>query len=185
MVSKNVTREELFALVWERPATEVARELGISNVALGKLCRQLQVPKPPWGYWARVKAGWTPRRPPLAAFRAEVELRDGGRRHKGSQHGRDISVWLSPMQRKFLKRALQELADASVDVTECNLAYDGIRAVGPELAAQIVILVQNRYEKWVEQGASTGPFQYILDRVRCNDVTEIGQRTLDSVVAPG
>ncbi len=26
-----LTREELFALVWERPATEIARELGISD----------------------------------------------------------------------------------------------------------------------------------------------------------
>ena len=29
------------------------------------------------------------------------------------------------------------------------------------------------------------PFQYILHRVRCNDVTGIGERSLDSVVAPG
>ena len=29
------------------------------------------------------------------------------------------------------------------------------------------------------------PFQDILDRVRCNDVTEIGERTLDSIVTPG
>jgi len=41
------SREELFALVWERPSTEVAHELEISDVALGKLCRRLQVPKPP------------------------------------------------------------------------------------------------------------------------------------------
>jgi len=59
------SREELFALVWERPATEVARALGISDVALGKLYRRLQVPKPPRGYWARVASGKTPRRPPL------------------------------------------------------------------------------------------------------------------------
>ncbi len=54
------SREELFALVWERPATEVARELGISDVALGKLCRRLQVLKPPRGYWARVASGKAP-----------------------------------------------------------------------------------------------------------------------------
>ncbi len=29
------------------------------------------------------------------------------------------------------------------------------------------------------------PFQDILNRVRCNDVTEIGECALDSVVAPG
>ncbi len=30
----------------------------------------------------------------------------------------------------------------------------------------------------------TIPFQYILDRIRCDDVTEIGEYALDSVVAP-
>ncbi|MCP5409750.1 MAG: hypothetical protein H6963_10685 [Chromatiaceae bacterium] len=59
------------------------------------------------------------------------------------------------MQDEFLKRALQELAEADVDATECVLAYDGIRALAPGLAAQILILVQNRYEKWVEQRATT------------------------------
>ena len=32
---------------------EVAKELGISDVAVGKLCARLQVPKPPRGYWKR------------------------------------------------------------------------------------------------------------------------------------
>ena len=57
MNNSELSREELFTLIWERPATEVAKELGISDVALGKLCRRLQVPKPPRGYWARVQAG--------------------------------------------------------------------------------------------------------------------------------
>ncbi len=35
----------------------------------------------------------------------------------------------------------------------------------------------------LRRGFDTMPFQYILDRVRCDDVTEIGQRALDSVVA--
>ena len=42
-----LSREELFVLVWERPAEEVTRELGISGVALAKRCKKLQVPKPP------------------------------------------------------------------------------------------------------------------------------------------
>lgn len=47
------TREELFTLVWERLGTEVARELGLSIIALGKICRRLQVPKPTKGYWKK------------------------------------------------------------------------------------------------------------------------------------
>ena len=34
---QKVTREELFVMVWERPATEVARELGLSDVGLASV----------------------------------------------------------------------------------------------------------------------------------------------------
>jgi hypothetical protein len=75
MARCEVSREELFAMVRERPTETVAKELGISGVALGKLCMRLQVPKPPRGYWARVESGQTPRRPALPAFREEMERR--------------------------------------------------------------------------------------------------------------
>ena len=45
MVRRGGSREELFAMVWERSAEVVAKELGVSGVALGKLCARLQVPK--------------------------------------------------------------------------------------------------------------------------------------------
>lgn len=35
------SREELFALVWEKSTSEIARELGLSDVAIGKLCTKL------------------------------------------------------------------------------------------------------------------------------------------------
>src|SRR5262245_60827017 len=72
---REIPREELFAWVWEQPTQEVAKELGVSDVAIGKLCTRLQVPKPPRGYWAKVQSGQMPRRPPLGAFREELERR--------------------------------------------------------------------------------------------------------------
>lgn len=137
------SREELFALVWEHPATEVACELGISDVALGKLCQRLQVPKPPRGYWARVASGKTPRKPPLPAYRTEIE----GRLRK--QVKSKSQVPLSKLQLEFLRYALDELAGSGADTKACELAYDGIRSIPPELAAQILIVLQTRYEKWL------------------------------------
>jgi hypothetical protein len=137
------SREELFALVWERPAKEVARELGISDVALGKMCRKLQVPKPPRGYWAKIAAGRKPMQPPLRAYREELE-----KQYK-NQIASNTLIRLSKLQREFLKFALDELVTTGVDAGECELAYDGIRAISPELAAQILIVLQTRYEKWV------------------------------------
>ena len=50
-MQKEVSREELYELVWSKPMTHLALELGISDVMIGKLCKQLDVPRPPRGYW--------------------------------------------------------------------------------------------------------------------------------------
>lgn len=39
-------REELYAEVWEMPLVKVAAKYDISAVALGKVCRKLQIPLP-------------------------------------------------------------------------------------------------------------------------------------------
>lgn len=62
-------RSELYELVWSKPVTEVAAEFGISDVALAKRCRALNIPLPWRGYWAKVQAGQSPRRTPLRPFR--------------------------------------------------------------------------------------------------------------------
>ncbi|MGE0667845.1 MAG: hypothetical protein AB7O49_14920 [Sphingomonadales bacterium] len=51
------TRRELYDLVWARPMTKVAADLGISDVALGKICIRHRIPVPGRGYWAKVAVG--------------------------------------------------------------------------------------------------------------------------------
>ena len=58
-------RATLYEQVWSQPAQEVAKTYGISGVRLGKVCRILEVPVPPRRYWARVRSGYTVRRPAL------------------------------------------------------------------------------------------------------------------------
>lgn len=60
-----ITREELFRQVWEKPMTEVAKRFGISDVGLKKACKRLEVPSPPRGYWARLHAGYEPKKSKL------------------------------------------------------------------------------------------------------------------------
>lgn len=60
-----LAREDLYELVWSKPMTELAKDLGLSDVALAKRCRKLGVPVPGRGYWARVAAGQKPHRPKL------------------------------------------------------------------------------------------------------------------------
>lgn len=45
------TAEELRTLVWSKPITQLAADLGVSDVAIHKWCRQLGVEKPPKGYF--------------------------------------------------------------------------------------------------------------------------------------
>lgn len=63
-------RERLYQEVWTEPTQKVAARYGISDVALSKACRQLQIPKPPRGYWAKKSAGQAvPRRPKLSPLK--------------------------------------------------------------------------------------------------------------------
>ncbi len=70
--NQQLTREELYEKIWSAPTTQVAAELGISDVALAKRCKKLNVPKPPPGYWARVAAGQKPKKEPLPSTASEV-----------------------------------------------------------------------------------------------------------------
>ena len=53
-MTKNISREALYELIWSKPMTSVAKDLGISDVMLGKMCKEQLVPKPPRGYWANL-----------------------------------------------------------------------------------------------------------------------------------
>ncbi len=52
-----VERQVLYEHVWAQPMTKVAKEYGISNVALAKICKKLNVPCPWRGYWRRKETG--------------------------------------------------------------------------------------------------------------------------------
>lgn len=47
--------EELSQLVWTKPLQHLAKDFGISDVALGKYCKSRGIDKPPRGYWASLK----------------------------------------------------------------------------------------------------------------------------------
>jgi integrase len=57
-------REKLHREVWAEPMTEVAKRYGVSDVAIGKACMRLNIPRPPRGYWIG-KPGITPQIPEL------------------------------------------------------------------------------------------------------------------------
>lgn len=68
-----LTREELYRRVWEKPTTKLAAEFGISDVGLAKICRKMDVPKPPLGYWRRIETGETIKPTPLPKATSETK----------------------------------------------------------------------------------------------------------------
>lgn len=62
---KLLTRQELHQLVWAEPGTHLAARFGLSDTGLAKICRKLDVPRPPPGWWAKLTAGKSVRRASL------------------------------------------------------------------------------------------------------------------------
>ena len=50
-------REKLYEEVWAAPVIKVAESYGVSNVAIKKICKSMNIPTPGNGYWAKIKAG--------------------------------------------------------------------------------------------------------------------------------
>jgi hypothetical protein len=65
----NLTRAELYEKVWTTPMQKLAKEFGLSDVGLSKLCHRHEIPVPGRGYWARIRSGQTPGRVPLPALK--------------------------------------------------------------------------------------------------------------------
>lgn len=55
--ARTVTRSELYELVWDKPMRDLAREFGVSDRGLAKICERMNVPCPERGYWAKKAAG--------------------------------------------------------------------------------------------------------------------------------
>lgn len=54
---RRISRDELYALVWETPISRLGTDFGITGNGLAKICDRLEIPYPPRGYWAKKEAG--------------------------------------------------------------------------------------------------------------------------------
>ena len=61
----SVTREELYEAVWAAPTRKAAAKYAVSGSFLARVCESLNVPRPPRGYWAKLKFGKASPKPPL------------------------------------------------------------------------------------------------------------------------
>jgi hypothetical protein len=78
----DLTRDELYALVWSKPTSELAQEFNVSDVAIAKRCQRMNIPKPPPGYWQQLRAGQKPKRRALPPAGQKPQTRQVRRRAK-------------------------------------------------------------------------------------------------------
>lgn len=87
-------RETLYAEVWSSPITEVAKKYSVSDVAIHKVCKSLNIPTPGKGYWAKLRAGKPVTKLPLPS--------SGNTKKPTSTVRNDVLGFLPPEDRTIL-----------------------------------------------------------------------------------
>ncbi|MGN6603623.1 MAG: hypothetical protein ACTHK8_14310 [Ginsengibacter sp.] len=64
----NLSRKELYKLVWKKSMLSLSKNYEISDTGLRKICIRMQIPVPPLGYWAKLRFGKKVRQVPLPAM---------------------------------------------------------------------------------------------------------------------
>ena len=54
---KTITRLELYTLSWEKPVTQLAKDLKLIDLRLRKICRDNSIPLPNSAYWTKIRFG--------------------------------------------------------------------------------------------------------------------------------
>ncbi len=94
-------REDLYQEVWSMPVTEVAKRYKVSDVAIHKVCKSLDIPTPPQGYWAKLRAGKPAKKLPLPPGKEQTKLGiQTGISHAESQNEDGIPLAFLPEEER-------------------------------------------------------------------------------------
>lgn len=80
-----VSRECLYEQAWSLPMTKIATRYGVSSSYLARIFTDLDIPRPPVGYWAQVAVGRGNARPPLPPAKT-------GARNAWSRNGAPVRI---------------------------------------------------------------------------------------------
>ena len=117
-MSKNVTlhRKNLYGEVWTEPMSRLAPKYGLSGNGLKKICKKLNIPVPPRGYWARLQHGYKVKKTPLTKLKAGVPetYTLQGNTHKKAEKGSTPEDILSPEALELIEVAQSKTNHVSV-----------------------------------------------------------------------
>ena len=77
---EDLSRHELYDLIWSTPVTKVAADFGVTEVTVKNHCNNRRVPRPTQSYWKVIAAGGKPRKKPLPPSAQEVFETEAQRR---------------------------------------------------------------------------------------------------------
>lgn len=77
-------REKLYEEVWSKSVVKVAAQYGVSDVAIHKICKTMNIPVPPRGYWSRLRAGEKMKKTPLPPTKGITRI-NGTRTFEGEK----------------------------------------------------------------------------------------------------
>lgn len=69
-----LNREQLYEQVWSKPMIKLAKEYGLSNNGLRKICRKFDIPIPQSGYWQKLQFGKPVKKAPLPPYKGEDKI---------------------------------------------------------------------------------------------------------------
>lgn len=67
-------REKLYELVWSKPMTKIAKDYGMSDNGIRKICRKFNIPTPEAGHWQKVQHGKLVVKKPLPKLKGDSKI---------------------------------------------------------------------------------------------------------------
>ena len=128
-------REVLYSEVWKTPVTKVAEKYGVSDNAIRKVCRRMNIPLPTLGYWAKKYSGQQMYIPPVPK---ECSISVISRTQE-ADHNSDKEQILTDNELYFL--SAEERAEVSAAVEQISI-------IPNEKLHKFVAKFKNTANKW-------------------------------------
>ncbi|MBR9808411.1 MAG: TetR family transcriptional regulator [Alphaproteobacteria bacterium] len=114
--SHNLKKSDLFDMIWQKPISVLAPQLGMSANGLAKVCDRLNIPRPPKGYW-RSEAVSREVTKPDAISEPDAIVQIGG----DARHERKRRARYSPEERRRIMLDVARQIASSEGVHEVSL----------------------------------------------------------------
>lgn len=69
------TRNQLYKYGWSEPVAQVGARFGVSDVAIARICKKMNIPRPARGYWAKKQHGYPVGTTPLPKATSNTPLK--------------------------------------------------------------------------------------------------------------